>query len=66
MTGGISGYGTAGTKNSGGYDYPGVPYSSNDFNHPICTIQNYNDANEVKTTTTIHINNKKTIFCLHI
>ncbi|KAG5345659.1 AMY1 amylase, partial [Acromyrmex charruanus] len=28
--------------------YPAVPYSSKDFNHPTCTIQNYNNATEVR------------------
>ena len=28
--------------------YPAVPYNSKDFNHPICTIQNYNNATEVR------------------
>ncbi|XP_018355262.1 PREDICTED: alpha-amylase 1-like [Trachymyrmex septentrionalis] len=28
--------------------YPAVPYSSNDFNHPTCTVQNYNNATEVR------------------
>ncbi|KAG5306614.1 AMY1 amylase, partial [Acromyrmex insinuator] len=28
--------------------YPAVPYTSKDFNHPTCTIRNYNNATEVR------------------
>ena len=43
-----SGTGTAGSSYDGGAQtYPGVPFSTNDFHKPICTIQNYGDPNEV-------------------
>lgn len=42
-------YGTGGTSaDPSNLSYPGVPYSSEDFNHPLCTIQNYNNATEVR------------------
>ncbi|XP_029405441.2 alpha-amylase A [Bactrocera dorsalis] len=40
--------GTAGsTANPGSKSFPAVPYSSTDF-HTTCTINNYNDANQVR------------------
>ena len=43
-----AGTGTAGSQYDGGsQSYPGVPFSTNDFHKPICTIQNYNDPTEV-------------------
>lgn len=40
--------GTGGsTANFGQWDYPAVPFGKNDFNQPICTINNYNDPNQV-------------------
>ncbi|KAI7815170.1 alpha-amylase [Rhyzopertha dominica] len=40
--------GTGGsTANTGSMSYPSVPYSSLDFN-PACTVNNYNDANNVR------------------
>ncbi|XP_011700977.1 PREDICTED: alpha-amylase A-like [Wasmannia auropunctata] len=42
-------YGTGGTSaKPENLSYPGVPYTSKDFNHPVCTIQNYNNATEVR------------------
>ncbi|KAL6261440.1 hypothetical protein P5V15_006532 [Pogonomyrmex californicus] len=42
-------YGTGGTSaKPQKLSYPGVPYTSKDFNHPICTIQNYKNATEVR------------------
>ncbi|XP_018392240.1 PREDICTED: alpha-amylase 1-like [Cyphomyrmex costatus] len=42
-------YGTGGTSaQPDKLRYPAVPYSSKDFNHPVCTIQNYNNATEVR------------------
>ncbi|KPU77312.1 uncharacterized protein Dana_GF27675 [Drosophila ananassae] len=41
-------YGTGGsTASPSSKSYPGVPYSSLDFN-PTCAISNYNDANQVR------------------
>ncbi|KAH8248637.1 hypothetical protein KR032_001635 [Drosophila birchii] len=41
-------YGTGGsTASPSSKSYPGVPYSSLDFN-PTCAINNYNDANQVR------------------
>lgn len=45
-TGSIIGTGGT-TANVTKLDYPGVPYTSDDFHWP-CTIDNYNDANEVR------------------
>ncbi|XP_049948012.1 alpha-amylase 1-like [Schistocerca serialis cubense] len=42
---GLSGVG--GSKPSG-YSYPDVPYGTNDFHQPPCTVNNYNDANNVR------------------
>lgn len=49
MTGEWSGAtGTGGsTADTGSKYYPAVPYGSNDF-HSSCTINNYNDANNVR------------------
>lgn len=42
-------YGTGGTSaKPDNFSYPEVSYSSEDFNHPVCTIQNYNNAIEVR------------------
>lgn len=42
-------YGTGGTTaDPNNLSYPGVPYTSENFNHPVCTIQNYNNATEVR------------------
>lgn len=42
-------YGTGGASaKPENLSYPAVPYSSKDFNHPVCTIQNYNNATEVR------------------
>ncbi|KAL0105211.1 hypothetical protein PUN28_016692 [Cardiocondyla obscurior] len=42
-------YGTSGASaKPNELSYPGVPYSSKNFNHPTCTIQNYNNATEVR------------------
>ncbi|XP_011866201.1 PREDICTED: alpha-amylase A-like [Vollenhovia emeryi] len=42
-------YGTGGTlAKPDNLSYPGVPYSSEDFNHPACTIHDYNNAAEVR------------------
>ncbi|XP_070565166.1 alpha-amylase 1-like [Ptychodera flava] len=51
MTGGGTDYGTAGSWfDTGARSFPGVPYSSYDFNDWRCdkNIENYNDANEVR------------------
>lgn len=49
MTGGGGQWGTGGSQaNQGDRGYPGVPYGSNDFNNPRCTINNYNNPNEVR------------------
>lgn len=41
--------GTGGsTANFNQWSYPGVPYGRNDFNSPICTINNYNDPYNVR------------------
>jgi len=51
---GGTGTGTGGTSfNADTMDFPGVPWSSNDFNHNKCNtasgnIENYNDANQVR------------------
>lgn len=45
-TGSIIGTGGT-TANVSKLDYPGVPYTSDDFHWP-CTIDNYNDASEVR------------------
>lgn len=40
--------GTAGTTaNVDKLDYPGIPYGPGDFHYP-CTINNYEDKNEVR------------------
>ena len=59
MTGhGSGGQGTGGSGFDGGsLSYPGVPFGSNDFHQPYCEIQNYNNADEVKS----HINKVKRI-----
>lgn len=45
----INGIGTAGsTADPSIRDYPGVPYSDNDFNSPMCGIQNYQDPLQVR------------------
>ncbi|XP_077293276.1 alpha-amylase 1-like [Arctopsyche grandis] len=49
MTGGGGSMGTAGTVSQPSQrQYPGVPFGPPDFNHPICTITNYNDRNQVR------------------
>lgn len=45
-TGAINGTGGT-TANVSAMSYPGVPYGPDDFHWP-CTINNYNDANEVR------------------
>ncbi|XP_077291632.1 alpha-amylase A-like [Arctopsyche grandis] len=41
--------GTGGSKaNYSGMNYPDISYSAEDFNHPICTIENYNNAVEAR------------------
>ncbi|XP_077293316.1 alpha-amylase 2-like [Arctopsyche grandis] len=41
--------GTGGsTANFNEWSYPAVPFGKNDFNSPICTINNYNDPNQVR------------------
>lgn len=41
--------GTGGSRaDTGKFDYPGVPYTIKDFHTPPCTIQNYNNAEEVR------------------
>lgn len=66
MTGGGGGSGTAGSiVQEGSREYPAVPYGINDFNKPICTINNSNDPNEVSNITVLqmihflpHLNSK--------
>lgn len=42
-------HGTGGTiSKPESLSYPAVPYTSKNFNHPVCTIQNYNNATEVR------------------
>ena len=51
------GSGTAGSSyNGGAQDYPGVPFSSQDFNQPICQIQNYGDPTEVRNCYLVGLN----------
>lgn len=45
----INGIGTAGsTADPSIRDYPGVPFTDNDFNNPMCGIQNYQDPIQVR------------------
>lgn len=40
--------GTGGsTADFANWDYPGVPYTKEDFNSPICTVEDYDNATEV-------------------
>ena len=51
------GTGTGGSSYSGGgQDYPGVPFSSQDFHQPICYINNYGDPNEVRNCYLVGLN----------
>lgn len=40
----------------GGQSYPAVPFSSMDFNQPICEISNYGDPNEVRNCYLVGLN----------
>lgn len=45
----INGIGTAGsTADASIRDYPGVPFTDNDFHNPMCGIQNYQDPVQVR------------------
>jgi len=52
-----SGSGTGGSQYDGGsQSYPGVPFSTNDFHKPICTISNYGDPTEVRNCYLVGLN----------
>ncbi len=36
--------------------YPAVPYSSLDFHHPYCEINDYNNVNEVRNCYLVSLN----------
>ena len=51
------GTGTGGSSFSGGgQSYSGVPYSSLDFNQPICNIQDYGNPTEVRNCYLVGLN----------
>jgi len=50
-----NGVGTGGSSYSG-QSYPGVPFSSQDFHHPICDIENYGDPTEVRNCYLVGLN----------
>ena len=51
------GTGSAGSSFSGGgQSYPAVPFSSQDFNQPICNIENYGNPTEVRNCYLVGLN----------
>ena len=52
-----SGTGTGGSQYDGGsQSYPGVPFSTNDFHKPICTISDYGNPTEVRNCYLVGLN----------